>query len=755
MLKSKSSKSIVKKQQVPKLGKQRLNYLPEVTINDQEHILVDGKRWLGYEVTPIFTSSLTNNEFLEELNGIQNLLNSMPFSVFDLYFQKSVSEYNSQTTFLNQKLKNADYFFQESILNETIRKIKEQKIVKRRFYLFCLVDLVTDDEIKIFESIHANLIKRLDFSNFVDVFETHFKTKDIRTATITKERHGNGVKGLSMKIGEHHHKALIIHRFPDTLKHYFWSSIFEISDDFNVVMHFRQSERYDAIKRLDKRYDYSSQMISKKRSEMVKSASEEVNTDMVLTHIQANSEEKLFSFSIVFDFIGNDPKRLEKHEKTLKSLSLGFGFVEISLIPKDGILATLPCVYRSKSVEKLLTMYGYTMPSHTLSRLYPCVTESFTDEKGVYVGKTDENFVFIDRLNRKMYDNSNMLVFGTTGSGKTTMIENDILRNASTGVQTIVITPDRGFRFNENVADVLVFDADHQNSVNPFAVNSLITDIDDYETGTAKSNAYNQKVESVMAFFGQIKDLTASEDKMLEDYVKQAYKQHGFVESSTSIPETVPNLSTFYDLIIENEDLKNFCEELYVYAKGRKANFFGDRKWNFDKKIIVFNLMNILGDDSKSAQKTVELVVMSILINIREHYKTLKTPFSVYVDEFQALMKNRIIMDFFITMARRVRKYGENQGSFIVSTQNATDLKLVPEITSIVNMMTFYVIHSCNSDQIDFLQNEMGLKFTDHHKTFLLSKTKYKYLFFAGKKPIIIDVANDRSHAEQQFIITK
>ena len=56
------------------------------------------------------------------------------------------------------------------------------------------------------------------------------------------------------------------------------------------------------------------------------------------------------------------------------------------------------------------------------------------------------SLIFIDRYNRDKYKNGNMVVFGTSGAGKSYFTKLQILRYRLMGIEQYVIDPEREYQ---------------------------------------------------------------------------------------------------------------------------------------------------------------------------------------------------------------------------------------------------------------------------------------------------------------------
>ena len=78
---------------------------------------------------------------------------------------------------------------------------------------------------------------------------------------------------------------------------------------------------------------------------------------------------------------------------------------------------------------------------------YPFISSSIFDEDGIFMGTNlyNDSLIFVDRYNREKYKNGNMIIFGTSGAGKSFFIKLQILRYRLMGIDQYVIDPEREY----------------------------------------------------------------------------------------------------------------------------------------------------------------------------------------------------------------------------------------------------------------------------------------------------------------------
>ena len=80
---------------------------------------------------------------------------------------------------------------------------------------------------------------------------------------------------------------------------------------------------------------------------------------------------------------------------------------------------------------------------------YPFASYEMSDKDGIMIGvnKANSSLVIIDIFNSLKYKNANIAIFGTSGSGKTFLMQLMALRMRQKNIQVFIIAPDKGHEF--------------------------------------------------------------------------------------------------------------------------------------------------------------------------------------------------------------------------------------------------------------------------------------------------------------------
>jgi type IV secretory pathway VirB4 component len=88
------------------------------------------------------------------------------------------------------------------------------------------------------------------------------------------------------------------------------------------------------------------------------------------------------------------------------------------------------------------------MPCSTIAASFPFLNQSLSDSQGLFLGfNTTGNQVFFDeRIRNAERKNSNQVIIGTSGSGKSFLSKKEINFQITVGTKVIILDPEREYR---------------------------------------------------------------------------------------------------------------------------------------------------------------------------------------------------------------------------------------------------------------------------------------------------------------------
>ena len=476
-----------------------------------------------------------------------------------------------------------------------------------------------------------------------------------------------------------------------------------------VVVKVTPMDRTKAIKSIDRslaelRGQYMSTSIDSKMIEL----QEHINTLSSLLVTLQQDNEALLSVNIyitAYDALmtGNDPVLSQDFEtmmpyvadmkKTLKrnwseegmKLS-GMDFLQIQSFIGSQISAYDPMLKDARGI-----------PSNTIAGMFPWIFAHISDVGGIQLGSADSVPVFIDFFKRNEERvNSNMVIVGKSGSGKSYATKSLLTNLASEDAKIFILDPENEYSQLAHTLHGKVINVGNAKygRLNPF---HIITALDDDEAGTeggGPGGSFATHLQFLEEFFRQIlPDIDKEALEYLNSLVERVYLNFGITpetDLSGFTADDYPIFDDLYDVILaefertNNEYLRNLLRSLVNYISkfstgGRNANIWnGPSTVTTEENFSVFNFQSMLANRNSTIANAQMLLVLKYVDNEiikNRDYNTkygLNRKIVVVIDEAHVFIDTKfpIALDFMFQLAKRIRKYN---GMQIVITQNIKD----------------------------------------------------------------------------------
>ena len=359
---------------------------------------------------------------------------------------------------------------------------------------------------------------------------------------------------------------------------------------------------------------------------------------------------------------------------------------------------------------------GRGIPSNSMAACYPWVYAHISDEGGFKLGSSSGVPVFIDFFRRDSERvNSNMVIIGKSGSGKSYATKSILSNLASEDAKIFILDPENEYsELAHNLHGKVINVANAQyGRLNPF---HIITALDDDEGGSA-AGSFATHLQFLEEFYRQIlPEIEKDALEYLNNLTERLYTNRGITpESDLSKlrPEDYPVFDDLYDAVLEefertdNEYIRSMLRTLINYVAkfstgGRNANIWnGPSTVTTDENFTVFNFQAMLSNRNTTIANAQMLLVLKYIdneiIKNRDYNSKygLKRKVVVVIDEAHVFIdaKFPIALDFMFQLAKRIRKYN---GMQVVITQNIKDFvgseELARKSTAIINACQYSFI---------------------------------------------------------------
>jgi type IV secretory pathway VirB4 component len=468
----------------------------------------------------------------------------------------------------------------------------------------------------------------------------------------------------------------------------------------------------------------------------------------------ATSQAKIFDFQMHIMITANSEDELNIKKLQVRNYLDAMDMRAIPLrFEQEKVLKSIVPIYDKQDVEDRI---GTPMPSPTMAAMYPFIFDSVKDPGlSTLLGVDFSGGVIL--FNQFLYqikkennrNNANMVILGTSGSGKSTAAKLMIRSHIRNNHQVVVIDPEGEF---EDMAKLYGGDfislglGGEYGMVNPLEV---VLDSDEQEQ--ANYTILTQTIISVKAFL-KYYDPSIEEDviNMFSDVLQETYNRFNIntnTDFSKLTSQDYPIFKDVYATILgritampektkERDTLEKLELKIRPIVKELKYYFDGHTTISPNSKFIVFNIKELMNSDTN--------VRNALFFNILKYAWGLTLDPSqntvLMVDEAHVLMgsNNTLGADFLAQVQRRARKY--NTGTIII-TQQPTDFSDPAVITqgkAIFDNAAYYLVMGLKKQAVEDLSKLIDLN--DNERESIKRYNQGEALFVCGNRRMRINI---------------
>lgn len=488
-----------------------------------------------------------------------------------------------------------------------------------------------------------------------------------------------------------------------------------------VVMKQKAVEKCKAIKRIDNALiEISTRNARHKASETLDRDTHIESLQELLIQLQ-NDNATLFDTTILITAYDNPRKNTAKKSVRRRLKEMGFGFTELTGRQQDAWLTS-----QVSLIDKIKTSRG--IPTNSLAACFPFISNAITDEKGLLIGE-NKLPVFVDFYKRdNEHVNSNMIIVGQSGGGKSFAAKSIITQLASCNSKVYILDPENEYtRLAQSLGGkVLDVSSAKYGKINPFHI--IVTE--DAENEDGSDNDFFSHLQFLEEFYRTILvGINSDSLELLNKVTQELYRKFG-ITAHTDIKKLAPaDYPIFDDLAIlidektktETDEYNRNCYKVLTnyIAKfsegGRYSNLWnGATSFAPSENFVVFSFQKLLANKNGVVANAQMLLVMKWLENEVIRNKDYNAAHNmnrrivVAIDEAHIFIDERfpIALDFMYTLAKRIRKYA---GMLIIITQNLKDFAGTPDIArksmAIINVSQYSLIFSLSPNDMTDLCN--------------------------------------------------
>jgi len=441
----------------------------------------------------------------------------------------------------------------------------------------------------------------------------------------------------------------------------------------------------------------------------------------------ASGTEKFFHFGLYMTIRADTIAELDKISRNLENTmgSIGVIVKTATLQQEQGLQSVIPL-----GIDKIL--FTRNMDTTSIATTFPFVSSELTMSEGILYGinKHNRSLVIFDRFKLA---NANMVVFATSGAGKSYMVKLEAVRSLMFGIDIIIIDPETEYK-KLTVAiggEYISFTQDGQHKLNPFELSGIFDKSED---------ELRQKILSLHGLLRLMLggSLSAEEDAILDRALVLTYAEKGITPdpiTHTKIPPLLEDLYKILRAMAEGQS-QSMAIRLEKYIQGSAAGIFNQHSnINLKNSFTVFGIRDL--------SEELRPIAMYIMLEfIWTKIKQERKKRILIIDEAWWMMQYPDAAKFLFALAKRARKYGLGLTTI---TQDVEDFLGTDYGKAIVSNSALQVLLKQNPVAVDRLKEVFYL--TEGEKNYILTSGIGEGIFFVGIDHVAIQiVASENEH---------
>lgn len=441
----------------------------------------------------------------------------------------------------------------------------------------------------------------------------------------------------------------------------------------------------------------------------------------------ASGNEKFFHFGLYITVRSTNLKELEKISRNVESTLSALGVIVkiASLQQEEGFVTSMPLGHDKIYLTR-------NMDTTSLATTFPFVSSELSMDDGIMYGinKHNKSLVIFDRF---QMPNANMVVFATSGAGKSYFVKLEAMRSLMLGSDIIIIDPEKEYeKLCATIGgEYISFSQDGAQKLNPFELSGM------YEKDEDELRF------KILSLHGLIKimiggEMTPLESAILDRALILTYKEKGITPDPASQRREPPLLEDLYKILnaMAEPEAHLLASKLETYLKGSASGIFDQRSTvKIQNTFTVFSIRD-LSDQLRP-------VAMYMMLDyIWTRIKKDRRQRILIIDEAWWMMQFEDGARFVHSIAKRARKYALGLTTI---TQDVEDFLESEYGKAVVTNSSIQLLLKQSPAAVDKIQKVFYL--SQGEKQYLLSSGVGEGLFFAGANHVAIQIiASENEH---------
>ncbi|MFH0854358.1 MAG: ATP-binding protein [bacterium] len=541
------------------------------------------------------------------------------------------------------------------------------------------------------------------------------------------------VKPSYLKLNDKYARTLFVINYPRYITVGWFDPIININAAIDVAMFFYPVKADVILKQLKNKVGVLEAQLQADRE---KGAPRDPIRETALRDIEelrdklTQGVEHFFQFALYVTIYADKKEEMERLSGDLESL-FGSKLVysrKVLYQAEQGFNSTLPLCNDELQIT-------FNMNTSPCASSFPFISSELTSDSGILYGinRHNNSLILFDRFSMQ---NANMVVFATSGAGKSYAIKLEVLRSLMMGSDVIIIDPEKEYK---HLADAvggtyINISLNSDSKINPFDLPRITSE--DVNTGDIIRTAVISLKGLLRIMLGE---MTHQEDSLIDRALLETYGKND-ITSDADLKNIEPPLMQDLEEVLQGmEGGEDLAMRLQKYTKGTFSGLINSpTNVEMDNQLVVFSVRDLEDELRPIAIYTIVNYIWNV---VRSEMKKR----ILVIDEAWWLMQNADSAKFIFALVKRCRKYYLGVTTI---TQDVNDFLISQYGQAIVNNSAMQLLLKQSPAAIDLIQKTFIL--TQGEKYLLLECGVGEGIFFAGNKHAAIKVI--ASYTEDQLI---
>ena len=523
----------------------------------------------------------------------------------------------------------------------------------------------------------------------------------------------------------------------------------EAGDNIGISFTFRRMPRDKTLSRISQKT-----MLNRSRMREVdvtrqdyEELDDAISSGFFLKEGMNRANQDFYYMSTVIEITATDAESLEQRVADVMTLcsSMSMLVKRADYKHEQCFLSSLPILSIDSDIERKSRRNVLT---DSLAASFPFSSYEIYDEGGIFLGlnKYNRSVAILDIFDSDKYANANGCIYGTTGAGKTFLLQTMALRFRMQGTQVFIIAPVKGHEYIDACEAIggkyIKIAPSSKDCINIMEIRetSLSTDYE-IKADTSNDSILAEKLQNLMIFFSLIKpDITQDELNLLDSAVIRTYAGFGIDFDNSSLYtedgnfKPMPTLKDLYTELCSREETKRLSLMIEKFANGSLASFGRETNVDLTNKYIVLDMTEMT-----DALKPIGMFMALEFVWDKAKESRIQKKV-IFLDELWTLIgagANRLAANYVQEIFRLIRGFG---GAAIQATQDisgsfAADSKYGREI---LNLSSFKILLHLEEDEAYTAQKYLSL--SDEETIQIIRNGRGEALLCANKNKVCIEI---------------